>query len=368
VKYRGSTHGTNEYPFLIDQEGMSVVPITSVVLEHGVSLERISTGVPRLDTMLGDKGFYRGSSILVSGTAGTGKSSLGVAFADAACERGEKCLYFAFEEAQAQISRNMKSIGFDLDRWIKKGLLTFKVARPTLYGLEMHLTTMHKQIAMVKPSVVVVDPITSLLMAGSRADIQALLLRLLDDLKSTGVTVLLTTLTAGGSPLEATDFGVSSMVDTWIALRDIDNLGERNRSIHIIKSRGMAHSNQIREFLLTDKGIDLVDVYAGSGKVLAGSARIAQEAAERAEATQSKDANDRLGRAMARKREAMEARLEAIRAEFDAEAAEMAMELEGRARAQRGLATDRQAMRESRRADQAVNGASKSRKGVGTGK
>ncbi len=351
VKYRGSTHGTNEYPFLIDHDGMSVVPITSIGLDHKASSERISTGVARLDTMFGSKGFYRGSSILVSGTAGTGKSSLGGAFLDAACGRGERCLYFAFEESQSEITRNMRSIGMDVDRWVKKGLLSFKVSRPTLYGLEMHLTKMHKDIEQFKPSIIVVDPITSLLMAGNRAEIQAMLMRLLDHLKSVGVTAMLTTLTSGGDPLEATDYGVSSLMDTWISLRDLDNAGERNRTIHIVKSRGMSHSNQVREFLMTDNGIDLVDVYTGSGRVLTGSARIAQEAESRATATRYREEKDLMERTLERKQKALEARVEAIRAEFDSDAAEMALEINERAQRVTHLTADRDDMIRLRQAD-----------------
>ena len=356
VKYRGSTHGTNEYPFLIDHDGMSVVPITSMGLNHKVSHERISTGVPRLDTMLGGKGFYRTSSILVSGTAGTGKSSLGTAFIDAACARGERCLYFAFEESQSQITRNMKSIGIDLDRWVKKGLLSFKVSRPTLYGLEMHLATMHKDIEQFKPHIVIVDPITSLLMAGNRADIQAMLMRLLDHLKSLGVTAMLTTLTGGANPLESLDFGVSSLVDAWISLRDFDNAGEKNRLIHIVKSRGMSHSNQVREFLLTDNGIDLVDVYTGSGLVLTGTARITQEAESRATATRYREENDLVQRTLERKQKALEARGEAIRAEFDADAIEMSLGINERAQRETHLTADRDAMIRVRQADAPLKG------------
>jgi circadian clock protein KaiC len=225
VKYRGSTHGTNEYPFLIDQDGISVVPITSLGLNHNASMERISTGVARLDTMLGGEGFYRGSTILLSGTAGTGKTSLASHFVSAACGRGERCLYFAFEESRGQIVRNMRSIGLDLDRWIKKGLLHFHMARPTLYGLEMHLARMHKLVDQFKPSVVVVDPMSGLAMAGNIAEMQAMIMRLVDYLKQEGVTAVLTSLTSGGSPLEQTDFGISSLVDAWIVLKDLDNGG-----------------------------------------------------------------------------------------------------------------------------------------------
>ena len=351
VKYRGSTHGTNEYPFLIDEDGISVVPITSLGLEHEASSERVSSGVPRLDTMLGGKGYYRGSSVLVTGTAGTGKSSLAASFVNAASARGERCLYFAFEESQSQITRNMRSIGMDLDPWVKKGLLRFHVARPTLYGLEMHLATMHKRVEQFRPAVVVVDPITSLLMAGSRSEIQAMMMRLVDHLKSSGVTALFTSLTFGGTSLEQTDFGVSSLVDTWISLRDMENGGERNRAIHILKSRGMAHSNQVREFLLTEHGIDLVDVYSGAGQVLAGSARLAREAQERADGVRESQVAERRRRDLERKRVAMEARVEAMRAEFEAEAAEAAHGTGEEAQRELFLTEERERMMQIRKAD-----------------
>jgi circadian clock protein KaiC len=356
VKFRGSTHGTNEYPFLIDEDGISVVPITSLGLNHNASTERVSTGVARLDGMLGGKGFYRGSTILLSGTAGTGKTSLASHFADAACRRGERSLYFAFEESQGQIIRNMRSIGLKLDRWIEKGLLRFHMARPTLYGLETHLAIMHKLVEQFKPSVVVVDPMSGLAMAGNPAEIQAMMMRLVDYLKQQGVTAVLTSLTSGGSALEQTEFGVSSLVDAWIVLKDIDTGGERNRALHILKTRGMAHSNQVRELLLTDTGIELADVYVGSGTVLAGSARLAQEAQEAAAALGRRQAADHKRRDMERKRLAMEARIAAIRAEFEAEETEAAKEIDQQADRENSLAQDRERMKKSRKADALSNG------------
>ena len=281
VKYRGSTHGTNEYPFLIEEKGISVLPITSIGLNHPVSTQRISTGIPRLDTMLGGKGYYRGSSILLSGTAGTGKTSVAASFVDAACRRGERCVYFAFEESSAQIIRNMRSIGIDLEPWVTKGLLKFHAERPSVYGLETHLLTMHKAINEFKPAVVVIDPITNLISAGNPLDVKSMLTRLIDFLKMNQITALFTTLTSAGGPLEQSEVGISSLADTWLLLRDIEIGGERNRGLYILKSRGMAHSNQIREFLLTDQGIDLLDVYVGPSGVLTGSARLAQEAQEK---------------------------------------------------------------------------------------
>ncbi|HSJ87274.1 MAG TPA: circadian clock protein KaiC [Anaerolineales bacterium] len=257
IKYRGTLHGTNEYPFLITKNGISVLPITSLGLEHKASSERISTGVKALDEMLGDKGFYRGSTILLSGTAGTGKSSLSAAFVDAACKRGERCLYFAFEESTDQILRNMHSIGIDLEPHVKKGLLQFHVARPTIYGLEMHLVTMYDLIKQFKPEVVVLDPITDFFAVGSIGEVKAALTRIIDFLKMNQITALFTTYTSEGEELDQTVVGVSSLIDTWISLRNLERNGERHRGLFVLKSRGMAHSRQIRSFELTDEGIKL---------------------------------------------------------------------------------------------------------------
>ena len=273
VKYRGTTHGTNEYPFLIDEDGISVLPITSLALQHEASDERISTGIPGLDNMLGGTGYFRGSSILISGTAGTGKTSVAAQFALASCARGERCLYFAFEESPDQIVRNMRSIGLNLKLWVKKGLLRFHATRPTFYGMEMHLAIFHKLVLEFDPQVVIFDPISSLTQAGSRRDSASMVTRLVDFLKVERITVLLTNLTSGDQALEKTDIDISSTVDTWLLLRDIEIGGERNRAVSILKSRGMAHSNQVREFLFTNRGIKLPDVYRGPEGILTGSAR-----------------------------------------------------------------------------------------------
>jgi circadian clock protein KaiC len=351
VKYRGTVHGTNEYPFLIDEDGISVLPITSVGLEHQVGSERISSGVPRLDGMLGGQGYYRASTILVSGTAGSGKSSLAAHFVHAACQRGEKCLYFAFEESPGQITRNMRSIGIDLEPWMKKDLLRFHAIRSTIYGLEMHLATFHKLIQDYGPSVVVIDPIGNLVHAGSRVEASAMLMRLVDFLKMHGITALLTNLNYAGSSLESTEVEISSLVDTWLLLRDVELGGERNRAMYVLKSRGMAHSNQIREFLLTDRGIDLIDVYLGPEGVLTGSMRRAQEAAEKAADVHRREEIEGRQRELERKREALEARIVALRKEFEAEEAEanrLIGQQESRAQI---LREDRERMSKSRRAD-----------------
>jgi circadian clock protein KaiC len=318
VKYRGTTHGTNEYPFLIDEDGISVLPVTALSLEHAVSNERISSGVPRLDAMLGGKGYYRGSSIMVSGTAGSGKTSLASHFANATCERGERCLYFAFEESRPQLARNMKSIGLDLDRWVKKGLLRHIASRPTLHGLEMHLAQIHKQVKEFDPQVVIVDPVTNFTGSGTSADAHAMLLRLIDFLKGRGTTAMLISLTSGGTALEATEVGISSIIDTWLLLRDIELGGERNRGLYILKSRGMAHSNQIREFLITSEGIELQDVYVGPEGVLTGSMRAAQEDRERAQRLAREQEVERRQRELDGRRAALEAQIAALRAEFHA--------------------------------------------------
>ena len=354
VKYRGSAHGTNEYPFLIDAHGFSVLPITSLGLQHEVSDERVSTGVPRLDAMLGGAGVYRGSSVLLSGTAGTGKTSLAAHFADASCRRGERCLYLASEESQGQMVRNMRSIGLDLQAWIDKGLLRFVATRPTFTGLETHLAAMHKQVRDFEPSLVVVDPISNFTGAGSLSEAGQMLMRLLDFLKAARTTAVFTNLASGGKAQEATDVGVSSLIDTWILLRDIELGGERNRGMYVLKSRGMAHSNQLREFRLTDRGIELLDVYVGPEGVLTGSMRLAREARERDEAAARQQECERRQRELVRKRQALDAQVAALRAQFEAEQEELQRLIgAGQAGAER-LHQDRAAMARSRKADDVV--------------
>jgi len=355
VKYRGTAHGTNEYPFLIDEDGFSVLPVTSLGLHHHVSDEHISSGVARLDTMLGGKGFYRGSTVLVSGTAGTGKTSLSAHFVDAACRRGERCLYFSFEESPGQLIRNMHSIGLDLDQWANKKLLRFHSSRATLFGLEMHLATIHKIVQEFQPRVVVMDPIGSLIQAGNRRDAHIMLIRLIDFLKAKGITAFLTNLTSGGDAIEKTEVEISSIVDTWLFVRDIELGGERNRGLYVLKSRGMAHSNQIREFLLTEKGIDLLDVYVGPEGVLTGSSRLSQEAREKSGALERQQEADRTRRDRVRKREALEARILALRKEFETEEEEVAVAGAEEVSREKIIAQGREDMAQSRRADKTEN-------------
>ena len=257
VKYRGTTHGTNEYPFLIDEAGFSVLPLSGLQLDHAVSDERVSSGIPGLDEMLDGKGYYRGSSILVSGTAGTGKTSVATHFAHETARRGERCLYLAFEESPQQLIRNMRSIGVDLEPFVKKGLLRIHSSRPTLHGLEMHLVQIHKMVAEFEPAAVVVDPVSNFIDSSSAIDAQAMLMRLIDFLKGKQITALLTHLTSGGRAAEATDIGVSSIIDTWLLVRDVETGDERTRGLYVLKSRGMPHSKQIREFVITSRGVQL---------------------------------------------------------------------------------------------------------------
>ncbi len=351
VKYRGTSHGTNEYPFLIGESGFSVLPITALGLRHEVSEERISTGIPRLDSMLGGKGFYRGSTILVSGTAGVGKSSLAAHFALATCRRRERCVYFAFEESPGQIVRNMRSIGVDLEPSVKKGLLRFHAVRASSHGLEMHLAVFHKLIQDFAPRVVIVDPVSTLVQAGALRDSKAVLTRLIDFLKSQQITAMLTNLTSGREALESTAVEISSIVDTWLLLRDIELGGERNRGMYVLKSRGMAHSNQIREFVLTDRGIELLDVYVGPDGVLTGSSRLSQEARERNAALARQQEREARQRERKRKLEALEARILAMRKEFEAEDEEASRLLDQELALETRLTDDRAAMARSRKAD-----------------
>jgi circadian clock protein KaiC len=351
VKYRGTAHGTNEYPFLIDEGGFSVLPVTSLGLQHVASQERISSGIPRLDTMLGGEGFYRGTTVLVSGTAGTGKTSLATHFVDAACRRGERCLYFSFEESPGQMIRNMRSIGLNLEQWIKKNLLHFHSSRAMFYGLEMHLAIIHKLVNEFEPKVVVLDPIGSLIQAGNNRDAHIMLIRLIDFLKQKGITAFLTNLTSAGAALERTDVEISSIVDSWLLMRDLEVGGERNRALYVLKSRGMAHSNQLREFLLTPHGFNLLDMYVGPEGVLTGSSRLSQEARENEAALLRQQQGEHRERERKRKREALEARIAALRKEFEIDEAEAATLGNQETDWDRNLENTRSAMARSRKAD-----------------
>jgi circadian clock protein KaiC len=319
LKYRGSLHGTNEYPFLIGESGVSVLPVSALGLQHQVSSERMPTGVARLDAMLGEGGFYKGSTILVSGTAGTGKSTMAAQFCDATCSRGERALYFAFEEAQAEIVRNMASVGIDLGRWVDAGLLRFHCFRPSFVGVEAHLFTTQQFVQEFDPAVVIKDPVMNLGPTGMGADVPAMLTRLVDFLKARGVTTMFTSLTDDDSPAEA-QRNMSSLVDTWIRLKTMEGNGEFNRVLYVLKSRGTAHSNQIREFLLTSHGIELADVYVGPDGVLTGSARQAQEAKERSDGTARQEELEQRRADLDRRRESVEAQAAALWREFEDEA------------------------------------------------
>jgi circadian clock protein KaiC len=317
VKYRGTTHGSDEYPFLIDDGGISILPVTSLGLNHAVSSRRISSGIPRLDHMLGGLGYYEGSTILISGTAGSGKTTICANFVDTACRQGKRCLFFSFEESAPQIIRNMRSTGLDLAPWAEQGLLQIHTSRPSLQGLEMHLLSMHRIIETFKPAIVVVDPISNLTAVGSGVEAKSMLTRLIDFLKMNQITALFSNLSHEDAGLQSSSEEILSMIDTWLCLRDMEYKGERNRGLHILKSRGMAHSNQIREFLISDKGVDLMDVYLGSDGVLTGTARLNQESLEKSNALARQQELQRRKREHERKRDALESSIGALRAESE---------------------------------------------------
>ena len=317
IKYRGSLHGTNEYPFLIDEDGISVLPVTSLQLANPVSSQRVSSGIPTLDKMLGGKGFFKGSSILVSGTAGSGKTSISAYFANAACLRKERCLFFAFEESPQQIIRNMRSINLDLEQHVNSGLLKFSASRPTLYGLEMHLVVIYKLIRQFKPKVVILDPITNLVTVGDPGEVKSILIRLIDFLQNEQITVMFTALTLNDERHSQTDESVSSLVDTWLSVQDIEYNGERNRGLYILKSRGMKNSNQVREFLITDDGIQIAEVVLGPDGVLTGSARIAWELEEAANAALTEETLKRKNKEIETKKRILEEKILSLRSEFE---------------------------------------------------
>lgn len=351
VKYRGSSHGTNDYPFLINSDGITVLPITSVGLDHTVTHERISSGIERLDTMLGGEGYFRGSSILITGTAGTGKTTLAAHFAEATCRRGERCLYFAFEEAPQQIIRNMQSVGINLPEFVNQGLLRFQARRPTAYGLEMHLVQIHSLIKKFQPTVVIIDPMSNLTMGGTLLQAKAFLFRLIDLLKYQQITVFLTNLIQGGIPVEQTEIGVSSLMDTWLEVRFVESNGERNRVFFILKSRGMEHSNQVRELKLTKQGVELVDVYLGEGMVLTGTARRIQEEKEKAVNLTRKQEFERKHRDFARQKAIVQSQITALQAQLEREEENIEQMMQEEQSHQDSLQQNRVAIAQLRQAD-----------------
>ena len=318
VKYRGSTHGTNEYPYLITEDGISVLPVTSLKLEHNVSDHIVSSGIPALDEMFGLKGFYEGSSVLITGTAGTAKTTLATAFANEICKQGGRCLFFAFEESPQQLIRNMKSVSLDLAPWIAEDRLRIEASRPTLNGLERHLVTIHKLVKEFQPTAVIIDPITNLISVGNLAEVRSMLTRLIDFLKVNGITALFTALISGANrQVEMTEEGVSSLVDTWISVRDLEGIGERNRGLSILKSRGMSHSNQVREFIVTGHGIELLDVVIGPMGIVTGASRLTERLREEAQAVAAQQELQRRDRELERRRRTLEANISNLRTEFE---------------------------------------------------
>ena len=347
VKYRGSSHGTNEYPFLIDDTGFSVVPATSLQLDYHVSEERVSSGIAGIDNMLGGKGFFRTSTILVSGAAGCGKSILAAHLANATCQRGERCMVFAFEESPSQIVRNMHSVGLDLQQWRDQGLLQLHATRPSLYGLEMHLVAMHKAIAAFKPHTVILDPISSFMSAGTPHQVKAMLVRLFDWLKTQQITCLVTYLTNGTSR-EETEVGVSSLIDTWIEVRDLELAGERNRTLYLLKSRGMHHSNQVRELLISDTGVTLADVFYGQEGVLLGSAKVAEDRRRARDERHVREQAAQSERLLEIKRDTLEARIAALRAEYAAHEEEAQLSLRSALESASATTSDRDSLSQLR--------------------
>jgi circadian clock protein KaiC len=352
IKYRGSRHGTNEYPFLIEEDGISVFPITSLGLEHVASSERLPSGIKRLDTMLDGKGFFRGSSILISGTAGTGKTSFAAEFVRSVCERDERCIYFAFEESPSQIVRNMRSIGIDLGQCIEKGSLLIHSSRPMIFGLEMHLMEMRKMIDDFGASVVIIDPISNLINVGTQNDVKSMLTRLIDYMKMKGITAICTSLVDFESDNSQNAQGISSLMDTWIKLSFIENASERNRGISVIKSRGMSHSNQIREYRITDHGVEILDVYLGpAGGLLMGTSRVAQEAKERAEQVASQQAAEKRKVELQRRMQSLNAQISILQTELESDEYELQKVTSDQERRSESQIKDREKMARMRSAD-----------------
>ena len=351
IKYRGTAHGTSEYPFLIGATGLSVLPLSSLKLDHKASTHRISSGIPRLDAMLGGKGFYRGTSVLISGGAGTGKSSLAAQFVQAACQRGERALYIASEQSSAEIIRNMRSIGIDLEPWVQHDLLRIHASRPGTYGLEKHLVTIHDVTTTFNPSVVVIDPITNFAVVGTHSEVKSMATRLIDDFKAREITAMFTSLTEGEGAAETSEIGVSSLMDAWLLLRNLESNGERNRGLYVLKARGLAHSNQIREFVLTDHGVQLLDVYVGPSGLLTGSARVAQVAREQAAAQERREKLQRKASELKSKRQQLEAQIERMRAEFTLEEKSLTRDLDTMESREKQFAFDRAEMGRARNAD-----------------
>lgn len=350
VKYRGTIHGTNEYPFLIGASGISVLPVTSLGLAHKASTQRISSGIERLDTMLDGKGFYRGSTILISGNAGTGKTTLGARMTEAACERGERAMYFAFEESPSQIMRNMNSVGIKLQRHVDSGLLKFHASRPSYNGLEMHLVTISDLVRKFKPTVAIFDPMTNLAEVGTEREVKAMITRLIDFLKMQGVTGVFTSLTSAGS-FDQSEVGVSSLMDAWLSVRNIESGAERNRALYLLKARGMGHSNQVREFILTNKGLVLEDVYTGQGQVLVGAARIAQEANEEMEANRERERAKLEAMNLERHRKSIQAQIESLQADLAAKEIEFRVQASAEKQRDINVARIRAALARRRGAD-----------------
>jgi len=353
LKYRGAYHGSNEYPFLIDRDGLSVAPITSLDLQHQVLSDRVSSGIPSLDLMLGGNkgGYFVGSSVLVTGMAGTGKSTIAAHFARSICETKQSCLYIAFEESPQQIIRNMRSIGVDLAPYLQQGLLDIQSLRPTSLSMEQHLLQIHRSVEYFKPNALIIDPIGNFMAVGNLLQVKSFFIRLIDHLKSKQVTTFMTNLIVNGMPLEHTEIGISSLMDTWLEVRSVEVNGERNRLLHLIKSRGMNHSNQVREFRLSAQGVELLDVYLGQGQVLTGTARAIQEAADHKSRLQQQQQIAQRQRHLRQQQQEIEAKLALLQMQLEASTAELDILLQEEQLAEQGLQQAHQTITQLRRSD-----------------
>ncbi len=317
VKYRGSSHGTNEYPFFIDEQGLTVMPITAAGLDHEAPEDIVPTGIEGLNQMLDRGGYYRGSSVLVTGLAGTGKTTFAASFIHASCLRGERCLLFSFEEAESQLLRNLGSVNLGLKTYIDSGLLRVESTRPSLFGLEVHLARMYREIVEFKPQTVVVDPISAF--HGPQSEVHATLLRLVDLLKQRNITTVFTSLSDAKTTRAGLDRAISSLMDTWISLSSVEADGEYNRLLYVLKARGMGHSNQVREYHIDHRGITLVAPYIGPTGVLTGSARLNEEARERRAGELRQRINEQRQRGKQKSRDELERKIAEMRAALDAQ-------------------------------------------------
>jgi circadian clock protein KaiC len=325
VKRRGRGHGTNEYPFLLDTDGLFLVPVTGSVLGAPVSEQLLSTGIPGLDAMLGGQGIYQGSTVLLSGQAGTGKTSIACSLTQAACAAGIPVLYLSFEESVAELTRNQRSLGIDIGRYLAdddRGTLVMLPIRAVELGLEEHLMRAMHLVKRHRPALVVLDPVSSLAGRGDEPGAKEILLRLLHLIKEEGITVVATELLSDDSQ-GVSHLDVSSMIDVWIKLRRHEHNGEMNRLIYVVKARGLPISDQVKEFRITSTGLRIEDPYIGEGGIVYGTARLARQAEDEETIAQLHRELDRAQRLRRDLDEIQSANERLVRAEQEAKAADL---------------------------------------------